>query len=120
MLTEAGAPSPVAALFPCTSPSTSRTRIAPRSSAPEAAGNSRNAPTIDAQPKTFANAFIRPSDPRYGPAILCDFSPVYTVVPGSLKYSPLLTDNNHDLFEWFQGPLKRLSIRCLTSYCFHR
>src|SRR3990170_931167 len=104
MLTEPGAPPPVSAIFPGTSPSTSRSRIAPRSSAPETAGNSSNAPTIDAQPKTFANAPIRPSDLRYGPAILCDFSPVYTVFPGSLKYSSLLTDNNPDLFEWFQGP----------------
>src|SRR3990172_1969026 len=44
MLTEAGAPSPVSAIFTCTSPSTSRTPLAPRSSPPEPPPNTTDRP----------------------------------------------------------------------------
>jgi hypothetical protein len=67
----------------------SLTRIAPSEADSEDAGSSSNAPTIDAHPKTFANAFIQPSDLRNGPAILCEISPVYTDFHGSLKEATL-------------------------------
>jgi hypothetical protein len=59
----------------------SLTRIAPMEADSEVAGSSSNAPTIDTHPKTFANPFIRSSNLRYGPAILCKISPVYTDFP---------------------------------------
>jgi hypothetical protein len=72
----------------------------------EYAGYSNNAATIDAHPKSFANTFIRSSVLRYVPSILCDFSPVSTVFPGSLKSSSFFffTDKNPDLFDGFQEP----------------